>query len=151
MIRKQPVNVLSRKSGVLREVAILPSGQPLRGANPKCPIPPGEQAHNTNYRKAHRCRVSSSEMRFGHNAGILLLFISCEGPAASPFRVGSMRPFWVLPATRCGEIMRYVPALGFLFLVSLSPVLRVQSTNASLAGRVTDPSKAATSDAKQPA
>jgi Carboxypeptidase regulatory-like domain/TonB dependent receptor len=44
--------------------------------------------------------------------------------------------------------MRYVPALGFLFLVSLSPVLRAQSTNASLAGRVTDPSKAAISDAK---
>jgi Carboxypeptidase regulatory-like domain len=46
-----------------------------------------------------------------------------------------------------GEIMR-VPALGFLFLVSLPFVLRAQSTNASLTGRVTDPSKAFIADAR---
>ena len=44
--------------------------------------------------------------------------------------------------------MRCVPALAFLFLVSFSLVLRAQSTNASLTGRVTDPSKAAIADAK---
>jgi len=41
-----------------------------------------------------------------------------------------------------------VPALGFLFLVSLPFVLRAQSTNASLTGRVTDPSKAFIADAR---
>ncbi len=40
-----------------------------------------------------------------------------------------------------GEIMR-VPALLLLFLSSFSSVLHAQSTNASITGRVTDPSKA---------
>ena len=44
--------------------------------------------------------------------------------------------------------MRRVLALAFLFLVALPSVLRAQSTNASLTGRITDPSKAAISDAK---
>ena len=44
--------------------------------------------------------------------------------------------------------MRWVPALGFLFLVSFPSVLRAQSTNASLSGHITDPSKAAIRDAK---
>ena len=38
--------------------------------------------------------------------------------------------------------MRRGPAVAVFLLVSLTPVLRAQSTNASLAGRVTDPSKA---------
>ena len=44
--------------------------------------------------------------------------------------------------------MRCVPALAFLFVVSFSPILRAQSTNASLSGRITDPSHAAIADAK---
>lgn len=47
-----------------------------------------------------------------------------------------------------GDIMRRVPALGFLFLLSLPSVLRAQSTNASLTGRITDPSKAVIADAR---
>ena len=43
--------------------------------------------------------------------------------------------------------MRCVPALGFLFLLSFLSA-RAQSTNASLTGRITDPSKAAIVDAK---
>lgn len=48
----------------------------------------------------------------------------------------------------CRDILRSVPALAFLFLVSFPSVLRAQSTNASLAGRITDPSKAVIPDAK---
>jgi Carboxypeptidase regulatory-like domain/TonB dependent receptor len=44
--------------------------------------------------------------------------------------------------------MRRAPALVVLFLISYSPVLRAQSTNASITGRVTDPSHALISDAK---
>jgi len=44
--------------------------------------------------------------------------------------------------------MRRVPALAFLLLASLAPVLRAQSTNASLTGRVTDPSNAIIVEAK---
>jgi hypothetical protein len=44
--------------------------------------------------------------------------------------------------------MRCVPALAILLLVPFSPVLRAQSTSASLTGQVTDPSKAAIADAK---
>ena len=44
--------------------------------------------------------------------------------------------------------MRCVPFLAFLLLVSYSSVLRAQSTNASLTGRITDPSKALVADAK---
>src|SRR6516164_3426340 len=44
--------------------------------------------------------------------------------------------------------MRCVPTLVFLFLISLPSVLRAQSTNASVTGRVTDPSKATLADAK---
>jgi hypothetical protein len=43
--------------------------------------------------------------------------------------------------------VRYLPALAFLFFVPFSPVLRAQSTNASLSGRITDPSKALIADA----
>jgi hypothetical protein len=46
-----------------------------------------------------------------------------------------------------GETMR-VPALLLLFLSSFFPVLRAQSTNASIAGRVTDPSRAVIVGAK---
>jgi hypothetical protein len=44
--------------------------------------------------------------------------------------------------------MRRVPSLAFLFLVSLTAVLHAQSTNASLTGRITDPSKALIVEAK---
>src|SRR5712691_3007600 len=44
--------------------------------------------------------------------------------------------------------MRRLPALVLLFLISYSPILRAQSTNASLTGRVTDPSKSFIGDAK---
>jgi hypothetical protein len=44
--------------------------------------------------------------------------------------------------------MRRISALAFLFLVFFPSVLRPQSTNASLRGRVTDPSKASIADAK---
>jgi len=44
--------------------------------------------------------------------------------------------------------MRCVRALGLLFLVSFPPVLCAQSTNASLSGRVTDPSKAVIAEAR---
>ena len=46
--------------------------------------------------------------------------------------------------------MRPVPALFFIFLLltSFVPVLPAQSTNASLTGRITDPSKALIVDAK---
>jgi len=44
--------------------------------------------------------------------------------------------------------MRKPPALALLLLVSLPAVLRAQSTNASLTGRVTDSTKAAIVDAK---
>src|ERR1700745_4354129 len=44
--------------------------------------------------------------------------------------------------------MRCTRALAVLFLVSFSSVLRAQSTNASLTGRVTDPSKAVIADAR---
>src|SRR4029077_10034951 len=46
--------------------------------------------------------------------------------------------------------MRRVPALALvvLFLISHSPALHAQSTNGSITGRVTDPSKALIADAK---
>ena len=44
--------------------------------------------------------------------------------------------------------MRRLQALVFLLLVSLPSVLRAQSTNALVTGRVTDPSKATVTDAK---
>jgi len=44
--------------------------------------------------------------------------------------------------------MRRLQALVFLFLVSLPYVLRAQSTNASVTGRVIDPSKATVPGAK---
>src|SRR5215469_13227495 len=45
-------------------------------------------------------------------------------------------------------MMRRAFALTLLFLVSLPAVLRAQSTNASLTGRITDPSQALIADAK---
>ncbi len=51
------------------------------------------------------------------------------------------------PATVYNSMSR-VPALVVLFVISYSPVLRAQSTNASLTGRITDPSKAAVAEAK---
>src|SRR6266850_2883274 len=44
--------------------------------------------------------------------------------------------------------MRLVPVLLLMFLSSYPAVLRAQSTNASITGRVTDPSKAVIADAK---
>ena len=44
--------------------------------------------------------------------------------------------------------MRIVPALLVLFLLSWTPALHAQSTNGSISGRVTDPSKALIVDAK---
>jgi len=44
--------------------------------------------------------------------------------------------------------MRRVPVLAALLLLSCTSVLRAQSTNASLTGRVTDPQKALIVDAK---
>jgi len=44
--------------------------------------------------------------------------------------------------------LRRVHALIFLFLAAPAPLLRAQSTNASLTGRITDPSKALIADAK---
>src|SRR5262249_56067969 len=44
--------------------------------------------------------------------------------------------------------MRRVPALTVLFLLSVSTVLRAQSTNGALTGRVTDSSKAVIVDAR---
>ena len=44
--------------------------------------------------------------------------------------------------------MGRAPALAFLFIVSFAPALPAQSTNASLTGLVTDPSKALIADAK---
>jgi Carboxypeptidase regulatory-like domain/TonB dependent receptor len=44
--------------------------------------------------------------------------------------------------------MRRVAALTFVFLAAFASVLRAQSTNASLTGRITDPSKAAIVDAE---
>jgi Carboxypeptidase regulatory-like domain/TonB dependent receptor len=44
--------------------------------------------------------------------------------------------------------MRTVPALLVLFLLSETPALRAQSTNGSMIGRITDPSKALIADAK---
>jgi len=49
--------------------------------------------------------------------------------------------------SRWDGIVRCVPTFAFLFLVSFSPVLRAQSTNASLTGRITDPSRAVIADA----
>src|SRR5215471_19098923 len=44
--------------------------------------------------------------------------------------------------------MRRVPAVALFFVASVTCVLRAQSTNASLTGRVSDPSKALIVDAK---
>jgi Carboxypeptidase regulatory-like domain/TonB dependent receptor len=44
--------------------------------------------------------------------------------------------------------MRTVPALLVLFLLSGTPALQAQSTNGSITGRITDPSKALVADAK---
>jgi hypothetical protein len=44
--------------------------------------------------------------------------------------------------------MRSVPVLPLLLLISHLPVLRAQSTNASITGRITDPSKALIAEAK---
>ena len=44
--------------------------------------------------------------------------------------------------------MRRIPVLLLLFFSSYPGVLRAQSTNGSIAGRVTDPSKAVIADAK---
>src|SRR5215831_6026771 len=44
--------------------------------------------------------------------------------------------------------MHRVAALALIFVVSLAGVLRAQSTNASLTGRITDPSKARIADAR---
>src|ERR1700722_4970865 len=48
------------------------------------------------------------------------------------------------------EVLKHAqsPLLLLLFFSSYSPVLRAQSTNASISGRVTDPSKAVIVDAK---
>src|SRR5271165_1254896 len=54
---------------------------------------------------------------------------------------------WNARADRFNK-MRRVPALLLLLLFSSMPVLRGQSTSASLSGRVTDPSHALISDAR---
>ena len=46
------------------------------------------------------------------------------------------------------SLMRRAPVLAVLLLLSVTSVLRAQSTNASLAGRITDPQKALIVDAK---
>lgn len=46
------------------------------------------------------------------------------------------------------RLMFRVPALAFLFLALFTSLLRAQSTNASLTGRITDPSRALIVDAK---
>src|SRR5215469_7541834 len=51
-------------------------------------------------------------------------------------------------ATSWDQMMRRALALAFLFLAWFPAVLRAQSTNASLTGRITDPSKAVIADAK---
>jgi hypothetical protein len=53
-----------------------------------------------------------------------------------------------LPRPARFEIVRRVPTLAVLFLASFTSALRAQSTNASLTGRITDPSKALIVDAK---
>jgi hypothetical protein len=45
-------------------------------------------------------------------------------------------------------VRRVPPIVAFLFFLSVPSVLRAQSTNASLIGRITDPSKAVIADAK---
>ena len=44
--------------------------------------------------------------------------------------------------------MHRVPAFALLILVGFTPALRGQSTNASVTGRISDPSKAVIADAK---
>jgi len=69
------------------------------------------------------------------------------------------RPFGLDELERCrvasknsgfpwGDTMYRLAALAFLLLVSFPSALRAQSTNASLTGRITDPSKAAIAEAK---
>jgi len=58
-----------------------------------------------------------------------------------PRRLLHILPLWVL-------CMRGVPGLLLLFFFSYSSVLRAQSTNGFITGRVTDPSKAVIADAK---
>jgi carboxypeptidase family protein/TonB-dependent receptor-like protein len=55
--------------------------------------------------------------------------------------ISSKRPHWV-------SIVRCVPTLALVFLFSFTSSLRAQSTNASLTGRVTDPSNALIAEAK---
>ena len=53
-----------------------------------------------------------------------------------------------LPRPNKGVSMRVPALVAFLFVVSSAPALRAQSTNASLSGRVTDPSHAAIAQAQ---
>src|SRR5882672_12483327 len=68
---------------------------------------------------------------------------SCQ---ASDRDVSSDLVFWVLSPWDLN--MRVIPVLLLLFFSSFPAVLRAQSTNGSISGRVTDPSKAVIADAK---
>jgi hypothetical protein len=83
-----------------------------------------------------------------------MLFGSGDAPLADqrPVMVAETGLKWQddgKPRTAQVGIMYKVPALLLVLLLSLYPcALRAQSTNASITGRVTDPSKATIADAK---
>src|SRR5215813_12440781 len=91
---------------------------------------------------------------------ILVCFTLRPGSPASPDEGSKRSLFWVLTngpqASRLTLFtslaqrlpMRGVAVCAFLFLLAHACVLRAQSTNASITGRITDPSHALITDAK---
>src|SRR5262249_42359275 len=85
---------------------------------------------------------------------ILVCFTLRPGSPASPDEGSKRSLFWVLTngpqASRLTLFtslaqrlpMRAVAVCAFLFLLTHACVLRAQSTNASITGRITDPSRA---------
>src|SRR4029077_12751094 len=57
-ILKKPENIVSGKLRVLHKLALFPACEPVRGANPKCPVARGEQGKNvTGWETLVPCRL----------------------------------------------------------------------------------------------
>jgi hypothetical protein len=91
-----------------------------------------EPSHTLYISRPQTCRRRAARSYRNHSG---------YGVHYGPRRLLHILPLWVLS-------MRRVPLLLLLFFSSYSTVLRAQSTNGSIAGRVTDPSKAVIVDAK---
>ena len=91
-----------------------------------------EPSHSLYISRPQTCRRRAAR-RYRNHSGY--------GVHYGPRRLLHILPLWVLSMLR-------VPLLLLLLFSSYPAVLRAQSTNASISGRVTDPSKAVVADAK---